>query len=70
MPRTAKPLTFGQRLRELRAAAGLTQAQLAERAGVPHSYYGDLERGRRPNPQWDTVRRLAAALGVTPNNFT
>jgi predicted ATPase/transcriptional regulator with XRE-family HTH domain len=46
-------------------AAGLTQAALAERAGVAERTIQDLERGAA-RPRWATVRRLAAALGLLP----
>jgi transcriptional regulator with XRE-family HTH domain len=55
-------LTFGQRLRQHRLEAGLTQAALAERAGISPAAVTAIERGvnRRPHP--DTVARLARAL--------
>src|SRR5262249_50078999 len=40
--------TFGELLRRHRRAAGLTQDQLAERAGLSVRGISDLERGRRP----------------------
>jgi predicted ATPase/DNA-binding CsgD family transcriptional regulator/DNA-binding XRE family transcriptional regulator len=54
---------FGDLLRERRIAAGLTQEQLAERAGL--SVYGiqKLERGLT-NPYRDTANRLMLALGL------
>ena len=53
------------RLRSLRLAAGLTQRQLAQRAGVAPGRIGDWERGRfRPEPA--SLTRLAQALAVTP----
>jgi len=53
------------RLRELRVAAGLTQRQLAARAGVVPGRIGDWERGRfRPEPP--SLTRLAGALDVAP----
>jgi transcriptional regulator with XRE-family HTH domain len=55
---------FAERLRQLRAAAGLTQEQLAERAGLSVAAIGDLERGRVQRPQAKTVRALAKALRV------
>jgi transcriptional regulator with XRE-family HTH domain len=57
-------VTFGVRLRELREAAGLTQARLAERAGLHPQGVVKLERGER-EPAWSTVQLLAAALGVS-----
>ena len=65
----ARPSPFGERLKALRTAAGLTLAQLAERAGMNLHGIAKIESGERPNPGWETVCALAAALGVTPNDF-
>ena len=55
-------IRFGARLRRLREAAGLTQEELAERAGLTAKGISDLERGARNRPYPHTVRSLAAAL--------
>lgn len=55
---------FGARLRELRAEAGLSQSELAERMGLTQGSIGHLETGRR-EATWSTVITLAKALGVT-----
>ncbi|MDM4721656.1 helix-turn-helix domain-containing protein [Micromonospora sp. WMMA1363] len=52
-------------LRGHRLAAGLTQAELASRAGVGVRTVRELERGRSLRPQRTTVDLLAAALGLT-----
>jgi transcriptional regulator with XRE-family HTH domain len=59
---------FGERLRELRAAAGLTQEQLAEKAGVKVGTLRDLEQTRN-SPRWTTVVALSRALGVSCEAF-
>ncbi|MFC5944377.1 helix-turn-helix transcriptional regulator, partial [Micromonospora harpali] len=51
-------------LRAHRHAAGLTQAELAARAGVGVRTVRDLERGRSARPQRTTVDLLAGALGL------
>ncbi|EEP72588.1 XRE family transcriptional regulator [Micromonospora sp. ATCC 39149] len=51
-------------LRTHRHAAGLTQAELASRAGVGVRTVRDLERGRSARPQRTTVDLLAGALGL------
>lgn len=38
---------FGKRARQLRLAAGWTQEQLAEAAGITTTYTSDLERGTK-----------------------
>src|ERR687885_2383402 len=56
---------FGELLRRYRSAAGVTQEELAERAGITAKAVGALERGERRQPWPDTVRRLATALGLS-----
>ena len=60
---------FAGRLKELREGKGLTQPQLAERAGMTKAGIADLEQGRR-KPSWETVLALAKALGVSCEEFT
>jgi predicted ATPase/DNA-binding XRE family transcriptional regulator len=57
-------MQFGAQLRALRRAAGLTQEELAERAGLTANGVSALERGARTRPYPHTVRSLADALGV------
>src|SRR5215218_2641384 len=56
---------FGVRLRRLRQAAGLTQEELAARAGMTAKGISALERGERKRPYPHTVRSLASALDLT-----
>ena len=51
-------------LKSLRAAAGLTQEELAEKAGISARTVSDVERGLRAVVHHDTARRLASALGL------
>ena len=67
-PRGATPgrgASFGKRLRRLRAAAGLTQEELASRAALSATAVSVLERGERRRPYPHTVRSLADALGLS-----
>jgi transcriptional regulator with XRE-family HTH domain len=57
---------FGTVLRSMRLAAGLSQAGLAERAGLSEKAVGALERGDRTTPRPATVVLLADALGASP----
>ncbi len=59
---------FGDRMRELREKAGLTQEALADAAGLHWSYVGQIERGER-NLTYKNVLRLARGLGVHPTNL-
>jgi transcriptional regulator with XRE-family HTH domain len=56
--------TLGRRVQRLRAAAGLTQAQLAAAAAVPLASLQNWEIDRR-EPSFRAACRLARALGVT-----
>jgi transcriptional regulator with XRE-family HTH domain len=53
----------GRNVRRLRIAAGVSQAELAERMGVDRAYVSGLELGQR-NPTIVTLWHLAKALGV------
>lgn len=56
---------FGARLRRFREAAGLTQEQLAERAGLTPNAISALERGERRRPYAHTVQALVEALSLS-----
>src|SRR5262245_47338007 len=62
---SSQPRSFGYLLRRYRVAAGLTQEELAERAGLSRRAIGSLETGERLSPHRDTVALLASALGLT-----
>ena len=57
-------LALGPTLQALRRTVGLTQEELAERAGVSARTVSDVERGVRPSVYRDTATRLGAALGL------
>ena len=62
---TGQPgLDFAGLLRQLREAAGLTQDELAETAGLSTRTVSDLERGIHRSAQKDTAGLLADALGL------
>lgn len=60
--------TFGEKLRELRDAAGMTQLALSQAAGVPIGTVRDYEQGTR-DPLLSNAQRLAKALGVSLDVF-
>lgn len=68
---TTRPLPrFGDLLREHRQKAGLTQEQLAERAGVSCNAVATHERGVARRPREATLRLLADALALAPPDRT
>jgi predicted ATPase/DNA-binding CsgD family transcriptional regulator/DNA-binding XRE family transcriptional regulator len=56
---------FGDLLRRYRVAAGLTQEELAEHAGLSTRGISDLERGARALPRKDTLQLLLEALDLS-----
>ncbi len=57
----------GEILLNYRNKAGLTQTELAEKAGVADRTYADIERGIS-NMRVDTLLKICRALRVTPND--
>lgn len=56
---------IGSRIKAIRTALKLTQAEVAERAGIDASFYGQLERGAN-TPSLRTLFAVAAVLRVEP----
>jgi len=54
---------FGDRIRSLRQASGLSQEAFADHCGFARSYMSRIERGRG-NPSLDAIETLAVALRV------
>lgn len=51
------------RVKQIRLARGLTQEQFAERADLDPKYYQHAEAGRKPNPEMETLLKLAKGTG-------
>jgi non-specific serine/threonine protein kinase len=64
--RMAEPPEFGAQLRRYRERSGLSQEALADLTQLAATGVAALERGRRRRPYPDTVRRLADALALSP----
>lgn len=58
----------GNKIRETRKSRGLTQAELAEKTGLPQSHISRLEAGRH-SPSHKTLECIAAALAVSVGDF-
>ncbi len=58
---------FGNLLRRHRIFAGMSQEELAARAGLSARAISDLERGVKRAPRRDTVQLLVEALTSVPS---
>lgn len=56
---------LGDRIREARKKASLTQAELAEKIGVKRSVISKYENGSI-SPKYDTIMKIAEVLNVLP----
>jgi transcriptional regulator with XRE-family HTH domain len=59
---------FAKRLRERARELGLSDAEVARRAGLAERRYGHYVRGTR-EPDFETLMRICAVLDVTPNDL-
>jgi DNA-binding SARP family transcriptional activator/DNA-binding XRE family transcriptional regulator len=58
---------FGSMVREYRLDSGLTQRELAAKAGLSVAALRDFEQGRRHRPRRNSLTALANALGLDPD---
>lgn len=57
-------MSVGENIRVLRERSGMSQAQLAEKAGVSQAMMCQIERGTK-NPSLQVGKEIARALNVT-----
>ena len=55
---------LGMAIKAQRASLGISQEELAHRAGLHRTYVSDLERGAR-NPSIDSIEKVARALELS-----
>lgn len=60
---------LGHWLRELRHRQGLSQEQVALKAGIAVFTYARIERGRSPNPTMRTSLNIVRALRIRPEDL-
>ena len=58
-------MRLGEKVQRLRKERGMTQSELAERAGVSQAIISRLENKVRSNVNADVLKGLAKALGCT-----
>lgn len=56
-------MTTGQLIKAARKSAKMTQAELADKLGIPYQSVSQWERDTR-KPKYDTIKRIADAMGV------
>lgn len=59
---------IGGKLLNVRKKAGLTQAEVAELAGLADRTYADIERGSA-NMRVETLQRICRTLHITPDEI-
>lgn len=61
-------MTIGENIRQIRTDTGLTQTEVAERAGISQAYLSQIECDLR-SMDVKQADRIAKALGVTLNDL-
>jgi len=59
---------FVQNLKEFRKKEGFSQMKLADYCGTAHSYFGEIEAGRK-FPSMDLIEKIAKILRIEPHLF-
>jgi transcriptional regulator with XRE-family HTH domain len=59
---------LGERIRQLRHEAKISQEKLAELSGLDRTYINGVENGRR-NISIINIEKIASAFGITLKNF-
>jgi transcriptional regulator with XRE-family HTH domain len=59
---------LGEILRSFRLRTGLSQEELADRAGLHRTYIGSVERGER-NPSFLSLQRILESSGARWSTF-
>lgn len=59
---------YGQAVRKVRLAQGISQEELAERCGLHRTYISDVELGKR-NLSLENIERIAVSLNTSLSDF-
>lgn len=57
-------MTIGEAIKAAREASGLSQAEVARRAGMSRQRVWNIENGNPAEPGWSAVKRIADAIGL------
>lgn len=60
--------TIGNKLYTIRKKMGITQAEVAEKAGISDRSYADIERGVT-NMRTETLLKICEAMSITPDEI-
>lgn len=69
LSRSSVLASFGERLRQLRTAASLSQEGLADACGLDRTYVSGVERGKR-NISLKNIAAISEALGISISKMT
>jgi transcriptional regulator with XRE-family HTH domain len=59
---------FGNKMRDIRKAQGISQEKLGDLSGLHRTYIGAIERGEQ-NVSIDNIAKIAEALKVKSSSF-
>jgi HTH-type transcriptional regulator, competence development regulator len=65
-----RDMNFGERVRELRKEQGMSQRELANRAGIDFTYLSKIENTRMDPPSEKVILRIAEALNTDADQLT
>ena len=55
---------FGERVRELRKARGISQKQMAKKLAISPAYLSALEHGHRGRPSWALIQQIISFFNI------
>lgn len=55
---------FGEKVRELRKARGISQKQMAKRLAISPAYLSALEHGHRGRPSWALIQQIISFFNI------
>jgi transcriptional regulator with XRE-family HTH domain len=62
-------MILSENIKKFRKDAGLTQKALASKSGLSFSMVSKLETGEQSNPSFETIRKIAVVLKISPGDL-